>query len=115
MKKLANYIVLACVLFTSSAVFAGSGACCLNGDVCYDTMNEVTCQVFGGVWYPGFDCASVTCETNCGGNCSPGESEDCFGHCFPVTWIGDGYCDDGSYQWDTYNIYLNCEEFPKVS
>ena len=28
-----------------------------------------------------------------------------------MSWIGDGVCDDGQYQWDTHTIYLNCEEF----
>ena len=28
-----------------------------------------------------------------------------------MSWIGDGYCDDGSYQHDTNTIYLDCEEF----
>ncbi len=74
-------------------------------------MNQVTCGVFGGVWYPGVTCDQVQCETNCGGDCSPGEVLDCYGHCVPVSWIGDGECDSGQYQWDTNNIYLDCEEF----
>ncbi|MCH2140893.1 MAG: hypothetical protein MK100_07650, partial [Phycisphaerales bacterium] len=88
----------------------GLGACCLNGGVCY-CQSEIVCDIFGGVWFPGQECEDVICETNCGGNCSPGETLDCFGNCVPISWIGDGYCDDGSYQWDTNNIYLNCEEF----
>ena len=26
-------------------------------------------------------------------------------------WIGDGFCDDGSYQYNGNDIYFNCEEF----
>lgn len=88
----------------------GSGACCLNGDVCYDTGSE-TCAIFGGVWFPGLTCSQVVCETNCGGDCSPGETEDCYGNCFPVAWIADGYCDNGQYQHDLEYIYLDCVEF----
>jgi len=91
--------------------YASDGACCLNGGVCYDTMSELLCGIWGGVWHADATCASVECETNCGGTCSPGESIDCYGNCFPIDWIGDGYCDNGQYQWDTNSIYLNCEEF----
>ncbi|MAT80317.1 MAG: hypothetical protein CMJ29_01565 [Phycisphaerae bacterium] len=44
-----------------------------------------------------------------GGGCVGGEIEDCFGNCCPATWIGDGFCDDGSYDYDGFDIYLNCE------
>ena len=77
-------------------------------------MNFKTCQIWGGVWYPDVTCDDVVCETNCGGDCSPGEIQDCFGNCVPITWIGDGICNNGCIgcpQWDTEYIYLNCEEF----
>jgi hypothetical protein len=44
-----------------------------------------------------------------GGGCAAGEIEDCFGNCCPATWIGDGYCDDGDYSYESEDIYLNCE------
>ena len=28
-----------------------------------------------------------------------------------MDWVGDGFCDDGSYSWDGNDIYFNCEEF----
>lgn len=32
--------------------------------------------------------------------CATGELPDCQGACWDLTWVGDGYCDDGtSYQW----------------
>ena len=43
--------------------------------------------------------------------CAVGEIEDCFGNCCPANWVGDGYCDDGSYSYNGVPIYLNCDEF----
>ena len=45
------------------------------------------------------------------GECPVGQIEDCFGNCAPDSWVGDGYCDDGSYQFGGNNIFFNCEEF----
>ena len=28
-----------------------------------------------------------------------------------MSWVGDGYCDDGAYSWNSYDIYFNCPEF----
>ena len=36
---------------------------------------------------------------------------DCNGNCSPANWVGDGWCDDGSYQYDGNDIFFNCEEF----
>jgi hypothetical protein len=90
----------------------GLGACCLNGngDVCY-CQSALICELLGGVFSPGQECADIVCETNCGGDCSPGETLDCNGNCVPLSWIGDGFCDSGVSQWDSYTIYLDCEEF----
>ncbi|MCH2139400.1 MAG: FG-GAP-like repeat-containing protein [Phycisphaerales bacterium] len=43
--------------------------------------------------------------------CPPGEIEDCNGNCAPDTWIGDGWCDDGSFDWNGIPIFFNCDEF----
>jgi hypothetical protein len=43
--------------------------------------------------------------------CPADEVEDCFGNCAPVDWIGDGYCDDGSYSYGGNPIDFNCSEF----
>ncbi|MDG2423185.1 MAG: hypothetical protein P8M22_04330 [Phycisphaerales bacterium] len=45
------------------------------------------------------------------GGCPVGEIEDCNGNCCPANWVGDGYCDDGSYQHNSVDIYLNCDTF----
>ena len=43
--------------------------------------------------------------------CTPGLIEDCNGICAPSTWLGDGFCDDGSYEYNGNQIFFNCEEF----
>jgi hypothetical protein len=43
--------------------------------------------------------------------CSEGNMPDCFGNCCPISWVGDTYCDDGTYSWGGIPIYLNCAEF----
>ena len=36
---------------------------------------------------------------------------DCYGTPSPDNWLGDGFCDDGSYTWNGSPIDFNCEEF----
>jgi hypothetical protein len=36
---------------------------------------------------------------------------DCYGTPSPENWLGDGYCDDGSYSWNGNPIHFDCEEF----
>ena len=36
---------------------------------------------------------------------------DCTGNQAPEGWLGDGFCDDGSYTWNGTPINFNCEEF----
>ena len=43
--------------------------------------------------------------------CSPGLIEDCNGICGPADWLGDGFCDDGSYEYNGNQIFFNCDEF----
>lgn len=45
------------------------------------------------------------------GNCQPGEIVDCKGNCAPQTWVNDGYCDDGRFDYNGNYIFLNCPEF----
>jgi hypothetical protein len=47
----------------------------------------------------------------CGGTCPDGEIEDCNGNCAPEEWVGDGSCDDGSFTYNGFAIFFNCEEF----
>ena len=43
--------------------------------------------------------------------CTEGLIEDCNGICAPESWLGDGFCDDGSYEYNGNQIFFNCEEF----
>ena len=43
--------------------------------------------------------------------CTPGLIEDCNGICGPADWLGDGFCDDGSYEYNGNQIFFNCDEF----
>ena len=43
--------------------------------------------------------------------CPAGEIADCNGNCCPETWVGDGFCDDGTYTYNGIAIFLNCEQF----
>ena len=44
-------------------------------------------------------------------DCTPGLIEDCNGICAPSNWLGDGFCDDGSYEYNGNPIFFDCEEF----
>ena len=39
--------------------------------------------------------------------CTTGLVEDCNGICGPESWIGDGFCDDGTYTYNGNPIYFN--------
>ena len=54
---------------------------------------------------------SCTCQGSTSGFCPPGEIEDCNGNCAPIDWIGDGTCDDGTFEWEGNFIFFNCPEF----
>jgi len=43
--------------------------------------------------------------------CTEGLIEDCNGICAPESWLGDGYCDDGSYVYNGNTIFFDCEVF----
>jgi len=45
------------------------------------------------------------------GACPPGEMADCNGNCAPSNWVGDGFCDDGTYSWNGIPIFFNCDDF----
>ena len=67
-----------------------------------------TIPIYFNCWY--FNCDEGDCPPEmC--PCAPGEIEDCNGSCAPESWIGDGYCDDGTYAWNGIPIYFDCWEF----
>ncbi|MEE2907535.1 MAG: GC-type dockerin domain-anchored protein [Planctomycetota bacterium] len=45
------------------------------------------------------------------GPCGIGEIQDCLGNCVHASWLGDSFCDDGSYSYNGNDIYLNCPDF----
>ena len=55
-------------------------------------------------WDEG-DCEEIISE------CPTGQIFDCNGNCAPEDWLGDTYCDDGSYNFGGNDIFFNCEEF----
>ncbi len=92
-----------------------NGNCCPEGWVADGFCDDGT-YVWNGVAIylncDEFNCDGGDC-TDCGGGggCPAGEIEDCNGNCCPDYWVADGYCDDGTYEWNGVAIYLNCDEF----
>jgi len=83
-----------------------TGACCV-GTTC-STATQADCSASGGSYQgDNSSCAGNPCGG--GGGCPAGEIEDCNGNCCPETWVADGYCDDGTYDWNGIPIYLNCD------
>ena len=55
------------------------------------------------------ECTPIDSSTSY--NCTETEIEDCNDNCSPANWLGDGFCDDGSYEYNGNQIFFNCEEF----
>ena len=53
--------------------------------------------------FDGGDCEVIP------GECPEEQVEDCNGICAPESWLGDGYCDDGTYQFGGIDIFFNCD------
>jgi hypothetical protein len=68
----------------------------------YVNWIDLMCEEFN--WDEG-DCEVIP------GECPEGQIEDCNGNCAPESWLGDGYCDDGSYNFGGNDIFFDCEEF----
>jgi hypothetical protein len=85
-----------------------TGACCV-GTNC-STMTQSDCSAAGGT-YNGDNSPCNGNPCGGGGGCPAGEIEDCNGNCCPESWVADGYCDDGTYEWNGVAIFLNCDEF----
>ncbi len=88
---------------------------CLDAGVdaaCCDTVcsfNPLCCDVS---WdQECIDLQASLCGGGGGGTCPVGEIADCNGNCCPEGWVGDGYCDDGTYTWNGIAIFLNCDQF----
>jgi len=93
-----------CVSETQAQSWIGDGYC---DDGTWGM--DLRCDVFN---CDGNDCGDV-CDgagTDPGDPCAPGKVYDCVGGCVSETqaqsWIGDGYCDDG-----TWGMDLRCDAF----
>ena len=91
---------------------ATTGACCYADLSCAD-LSATDCAASGGSYDGSQDCSTADCTPTA---CPAGEIEDCNDNCCPANWVGDGYCDDGTYTWvqpdgSTVAIFLNCDEF----
>jgi hypothetical protein len=79
-------------------------------DGAYGIYDEEGNVVPVNLWCEEFNFDEGDCEV-IPGECSPGLIEDCNGICAPAQWLGDGFCDDGSYEYNGNPIFFNCEEF----
>ena len=79
-------------------------------DGAYGIYDEEGNVVPINLWCEEFNFDEGDCEV-IPGECSPGLIEDCNGICAPEQWLGDGFCDDGSYSYNGNPIFFNCEEF----
>ena len=79
--------------------------------------NSVDCDDSDASVYPGAnEVANDGIDQDCDGtdltvSCPTGEMVDCNGNCAPTTWLGDSYCDDGTYSHNGTPIYFNCPAF----
>ena len=85
----------------------GDGWCDQGDWGIYDSEGNIVginlwCEEFE---WDGGDCDEIIEE------CPDDQIFDCNGNCAPEDWIGDGYCDDGSYNFGGNDIFFNCEEF----
>lgn len=77
----------------ANAAITTPGSACNDGDP--NTIGDVVT-------------ADCQCQGFQQGGCPPGEVLDCNGNCAPADWVGDGFCDDGSFEWEGNFIDLSC-------
>ena len=85
----------------------GDGYC---DDGAYGIYNEEGELIDVNLWCEEFNFDEADCEV-IPGECTENLVEDCNGICGPEAWVGDGFCDDGSYTYNGNPIFFNCEEF----
>ena len=104
-----NYgdMVLDCNGNCSPANWIGDGWCDQGDWGVYDEEGNV---IAIDLWCEELNWDEGDCEEIIEG-CTEGLIEDCNGICAPEGWLGDGFCDDGSYEYNGNQIFFNCEEF----
>ena len=100
-------MVLDCNGNCAPAGWLGDGWCDDGSWGFYEEDGSITAVVF---WCEELNFDEGDCEVITG-ECTPGLIEDCNDICAPESWLGDGYCDDGSYSYNGNAIYFNCDEF----
>ena len=65
-------------------------------------------MMVNGILYEELECEE---EVNPGECPTSGQIYDCNGNCAPDSWVGDGFCDNGSYNFAGNDIFFNCDEF----
>ena len=85
----------------------GDGYC---DDGAWGVYDEEGNLVPVNLWCEEFNFDEDDCEV-IPGECPPGQIFDCNGNCAPESWLGDTFCDDGSYNFGGNDIFFNCEEF----
>ena len=100
-------MVLDCDGNCAPVSWVGDGWC---DDGTYGVTNEDGEEIPVNLWCEEFDFDGGDCEV-IPGEWTAGLIEDCNGICAPEGWLGDGYCDDGSYEYNGNPIFFNCEEF----
>ncbi len=99
-------MILDCDGNCSPANWVGDGWC---DDGAYGVVNEDGEEIPINLWCEELNWDEGDCEVIDEG-CTEGLIEDCNGICGPESWLGDGYCDDGSYEYNGNPIFFNCEE-----
>ena len=100
-------MVLDCDGNCAPASWIADGFC---DDGAYGIYDEEGNVVPVNLWCEEFNFDEGDCEV-IPGECSPGLIEDCNNICAPEQWLGDGFCDDGSYEYNGNQIFFNCDEF----
>jgi len=100
-------MILDCDGNCAPASWVGDGWC---DDGAYAIVNEEGEEIPVNLWCDELNFDEGDCEVIVE-DCTEGLIEDCNGICAPESWLGDGYCDDGSYEYNGNDIYFNCDEF----
>ncbi len=80
-----------------------------SGDVAQSWLGDGYCD--DGTYGPNFNCATYNYDNgDCAGGGVQATAMDCVGNITSLAqiqaWLGDGYCDDG-----TYGLVLNCPQY----
>ncbi|MCP4871241.1 MAG: hypothetical protein GY898_21235 [Proteobacteria bacterium] len=98
MRSTPSFLFLLVVLFAASGCYGPWGEPPAD-KVAADPVDEVATEGGGSGAYGH------------GAPCDSDEVLDCAGNCAPANWVDDGYCDDGSYQYDGHAIFLDCPAY----